>query len=127
MASMRWLLLSDDLNVIGKQCEEILRVAGQTTLWEYHPANVSLQGTKDRLHHHRPDRVIVLVNESSSSKLVQTINDHLLIPLYIAQATSNPHSLIPVLFLTCPTDEQNLGIIQDATDQLIHLYSHIVQ
>ncbi|CAF3091423.1 unnamed protein product [Rotaria sp. Silwood2] len=123
---MRWLLVSHDENSISKQCGDILEVAGQIVLYNYHHGKSSIQEIKDKINNDKPDRIIVIINEKNSSRLINTINDHLLIPLYVAQTTTNSYSPIPVLLLTCTTNDNSLIIIQNATDQLVNIYSHIV-
>ncbi|CAF5004411.1 unnamed protein product, partial [Rotaria socialis] len=81
---MRWLLVSHDDNFISKQCGELLEVAGQIVIYNYHHGKSSIQQIKDKINNQKPDRIIVFINEKSSSILFNTINDHLLIPLYIA-------------------------------------------
>jgi len=49
--------------------------------------------------------------KTNSSKLFQNISDHL---------------LIPVLIITNTTDNKNLNIIQNAKDQFINIYAHIL-
>ncbi|CAF3739178.1 unnamed protein product [Rotaria sp. Silwood1] len=123
---MRWLLVSHDENSILKQCGDILEVAGQIVLYNCHHGKPSIQEIKEKINNDKPDRIIIIINEKNSSKLIDTINDHLLIPLYVAQATTTSYSPIPVLLLTCISNDNNLNIIQNATDQLINIYSHIV-
>ncbi|CAF4594955.1 unnamed protein product, partial [Rotaria socialis] len=123
---MRWLLVSHDDNFISKQCGELLEVAGQIVIYNYHHGKSSIQQIKDKINNQKPDRIIVFINEKSSSILFNTINDHLLIPLYIAQTTMNSYSSISVLLFTYATNDNNLSVIQNATDQLVNMYSHIV-
>ncbi|CAF4772129.1 unnamed protein product [Rotaria sp. Silwood1] len=103
-----------------------IEVAGQIVLYNYHHGKPSIQEIKEKINNDKPDRIIIIINEKNSSKLIDTINDHLLIPLYVAQATTTSYSPIPVLLLTCISNDNNLNIIQNATDQLINIYSHIV-
>ncbi|CAM4832728.1 unnamed protein product [Rotaria magnacalcarata] len=123
---MRWLLVSHDDNSISKQCGELLEVAGQIVIYNYHHGKSSIQQIKDKIDTQKPDRIIVIINDKSSSILFNTMHDHLLIPLYIAQATMNSYSSISVLLFTCATSDTNLSVIQNATDQLVDMYSHIV-
>ncbi|CAF1101936.1 unnamed protein product [Adineta steineri] len=123
---MRWLLLLSELNPIAKQCGDLLEVAGQTVIYNYHQGKSSVQDIKDKFTNEKPDRIIVIINDTNSSILVNTISDHLLIPLYVAQATINSYSPIPVLVLTCTTNDNNLNIIQNATDQLLNIHPNIV-
>jgi len=124
---MRWLLLSHELNSITKQCEDLLQVAGQTVLYNEHQGKSSIQEIKDKINNEKPDRIIVIIDEKNSSKLHQNLSDHLLIPLYVAQATTNSYTPIPVLILISTTDDQDLNIIQNATDQLINIYPHVLK
>jgi len=123
---MRWLLLSHELNSISKQCVNLLQVAGQTVLCHTHQGKLSLQNIKDKITNEKPDRIIVIIDEENSLKLYQNISDHILIPLYVAQATCNSYSPIPVLVLTSTTNDNELNILQNATDQLINIYPHIL-
>jgi hypothetical protein len=124
---MRWLLLSHELNSISNQCIDLLQVAGQTVLFNSHQGQLSQQDLKDKINNDKPDRIIVIIDEKNSPKLVHNITDHLLIPLYVAQATIHSFSPIPVLILTSTTNDKDLNIIQNATDQLIHIYPHILK
>ncbi len=124
---MRWLLLSHELNSISKQCINLLQVAGQTVLYNPHQGKLSLQEIKDKIINEKPDRIIVIIDTENSSKLFQNLSDHILIPLYVAQATTiNSYSHIPVLVLTNKTDDEDLNILQNATDQLINIYPNIL-
>ncbi|CAF1049619.1 unnamed protein product [Rotaria sordida] len=123
---MRWLLVSHDENSISKQCGDILELAGQIVLYNYHHGTSSIEEIKDIINNDKPDRIIVVINEKISSKLINTINDNLLLPLYVAQTTMNSYSPIPILLLTCTTNDNNLNIIQNATDQLVNIYPNIV-
>jgi len=125
---MRWLLFNNEQNSISKQCVNLLQVAGQTVLYNPHQSKSSLQEIKDKINNEKPDRIIIIIDEKNSSKLFQNISDHLLIPLYVAQATMNLYTPpIPVLILTSTTDDRDLNIIQNATDQLINIYPHILK
>ena len=126
---MRWLLFSSEVNSIGKHCGDLLQVAGQTVLHEHSSPKkgTSLQQVKDKIINEKPDRIIVLVDEDRSTPLVQTLTEHLLLPLYVAQATSNSYSPIPVLVISSTSDEPNLAIVQNATDQLMLFFSHLTK
>jgi hypothetical protein len=124
---MRWLLLTSEQNSISQQCGDLLELAGQTVLYNHHHGKSSVQEIKDKITNEKPDRIIIIINENTSSILVQAIGNHLLIPLYVVQATTNSYSPIPILLLTCTTDDNNLNLIQNATDQLINIYSNIVK
>ena len=124
---MRWLLLTHELNSISKQCIDLLQVAGQTVLCNEHQGKSSVQEIKDRINNEKPDRILVIIDEKNSSKLVNDLTAHLLIPLFVAQATIHPYSPIPVLILTTTTDDKNLDLVQNATEQLINMYPHILK
>ncbi|CAF4553978.1 unnamed protein product, partial [Rotaria socialis] len=66
---MRWLLVSHDDNSISKQCGELLEVAGQIVICNYHHGKSSIQQIKDKINNQKPDRIIVFMNEKSSSVL----------------------------------------------------------
>jgi hypothetical protein len=124
---MRWLLLSHELNSISKQCVDSLQVAGQTVLLSQHQGQLSLQEIKEKINNEKPDRIIVIIDNKKSSKFVENMTDHLLIPIYVAQATINCYAPIPILILTSVTDDDDLNTIQNATDQLINIYPHIIK
>lgn len=124
---MRWLLLCHEVNSIPKQCGDLLQVAGQTVLFSPHQGKLSIQEIKDKITNEKPDRIIVIIDEKNSSKLAQNLTGHLLIPLYVAQSTINSYSPTPILVLTSTTDNQDLNIIQNATDQLINIYPHVLK
>jgi ABC-type uncharacterized transport system substrate-binding protein len=124
---MRWLLLNHELNSISQQCGDLLQAVGQIVVYNHHHGKSSAEEIKDQIKNEKPDRIIVIINKNRSQKLVKQISDHLLIPLYVAQATINAYSPIPVLILTCTTDDENLNVIHNATDQLVNIYPHIVK
>jgi hypothetical protein len=133
---MRWLIFSSEENAIVKQCNDLLQVAGQILTHNYHHGNCSLKEIKDQIKEQKPDRIIVIANEKDiddNSTLVKRLHDQLLIPLYVCQATINSYSSIPVLLLTFTTEKilfdsiSSINIIQNATNQLINLYSHIIK
>ncbi len=124
---MRWLLLSHELNAIAKQCADLLQVVGQTVLYHSHQGHLTIHEIKENIIQDKPERIVVIVDGKKSSKLVNNMMNHLLIPLYVAQATKNSFLSIPILILTCVTDDEDLNIIQNATDQLIHIYPHILK
>ena len=124
---MRWLLFFSEANSIGKHCGDLLQVAGQTVLPEHlSPKGTSLQHVKEKITKEKPDRILVIIDdERSTSQLVQTITEHLLLPVYVAQATNNSYSPIPVLVITTSSDNADLALVQNATDQLMLFYSHL--
>jgi hypothetical protein len=124
---MRWLLVIHELNSISKQCTELLQVAGQTVLFHQHQGQSSLEEIKEQINNEKPDRILIVIDENKSAKLVNHLSDHLLIPIYVAQATIHSYAPIPILILTSSTDDKNLNIIQNATDQLINIYPHILK
>ena len=125
---MRWLLLSCEEDFIVKQCGDLLEVAGQTVICDHYHGKSSIQEIKEKIDNERPDRIIIIVNHNASSALCQLINHTLVIPLYVVQATANSYSPIPVLLLTCSTNDHDcLSIIQNATNQLINIYPNIVR
>lgn len=135
---MHWLIFSFEEDSIVKQCNDLLQVSGQVVTHEHHYGKCSLEEIKEKIKKIQPDRIIVITNEkdiqeNKSFSLSNTLNDQLLIPLYICQTTMNPYSSIPVLLLTF-TNEKNLfnsisslNIIQNATNDLINIYSHIIK
>lgn len=124
---MRWLLFAPEHSLLAKQCENFLQVAGQSVVEPSASIVWSLQTVKDQINQEKPDRIIVIVNDTQAKTLVKTITDHLLLPLYVAQATNTVYSAIPVLILGTNSDEQNLRIVQDATDQLIQMHPHVIK
>jgi hypothetical protein len=124
---MRWLLVTHELNSISKQCTDLLQVAGQTVLFHQHQGQSSVEEIKEQIANEKPDRILVIIDEKKSSKLANNLSDHLLIPLYVAQATIHSYAPIPILILTITTDDKGLDIIQNATDQLINMYPHILK
>ncbi|UJR38245.1 hypothetical protein I4U23_030918 [Adineta vaga] len=132
---MRWLIFSYEQDAIVKQCDDLLHVVGQIVIHEHHHGKSSLEDIKEKIIKHYPNRIIVIANENTSEtnrSLKATMNDHLLIPLYIAQATINTYSTIPVLLITStignklPDSKLSIDIIQKATDELINIYPHII-
>ena len=133
---MRWLIFSYELSPIVKQCDHLLQDVGQTVIHHHHHGNTTLQEIKEQIYKHKPERVIVITNENicgNKEALVKTLRDHLMIPVYVSQATMNPHSSIPVLLLAF-TNENDISdplssnnIIQNATNELISIYQHIVK
>jgi hypothetical protein len=134
---MHWLIFSYEHNTIIKQCDDLLQVSGQIVTHNHHHGNSSLQEIKEKINKYKPDRIIVITNEQdiqeNNSPLAKTLTDQLLIPLYICQATTSPYNCIPVLLLTF-TSEKNLSnsispinIVQNATNELINIYSHIIK
>jgi hypothetical protein len=133
---MRWLLFSYEQDTLVKQCNDLLQVVGQTVIHEYHHGKSSVQEIKEKINQHKPDRIIVIANEENLGTnrfLFKTLTDHLLIPVYVCQATMNAFSPIPVLLLTCTTENKTADllsptdIIQNATNQLINVYPHILR
>jgi Trk K+ transport system NAD-binding subunit len=125
---MRWLLVNHELNSISKQCADLLQAAGQTVIYHHHNGKSTAPEIIDKIKNEKPDRIIVIIDEKRTSGiLANKICDHLLIPLYVAQATTNVYSPIPVLILTSVIDDESLNTIQNATEQLINIYPHIVQ
>jgi len=127
---MRWLIFTYEQNAIAKQCDDLLQVAGQIVVHDEHHGSRSSEEIKEKLNEHKPDRVIVISNEKileNSSSLDKTLTDQLLIPVYVCQATMNSYSSIPVLLLTFTNEISSINLIQDATNQLIGIYSHILK
>jgi hypothetical protein len=133
---MRWLLLSHELNAVAKQCGDLLQVVGQTVIHDHHHGTSSSQEIKDKINKQKPDRIIVIINEKNlenNSPLVKTLSDYLLLPLYVGQATMNSYSHIPILILTCTTEDNisnplsSINIVQNATDELLNVYPHILK
>ncbi|CAF2490543.1 unnamed protein product [Rotaria sp. Silwood2] len=132
---MRWLLFSYELNAIVKQCDELLQVAGQAVMHDHHRGTLSLQDIKEKINKYKPDRIIVIDNQGNfenNHPLHKILNDHLLIPIYVGQATIHLQSPIPVLLLTFTNDNNNIdsilsvNIVQNATNELINLYSNMI-
>ncbi|CAF0936892.1 unnamed protein product [Adineta steineri] len=132
---MRWLLFSYESDAIVKQIDDLLQVVGQTVIHEHHQGKSTIQEIQEKINHHKPNRIIVIVNEQNSENthsLTTTLTDHLLIPLFITQATINTFPPVPVLLLTFTTENKltdpnsSINIVQNATDELIKLYSHII-
>ncbi|CAF1127716.1 unnamed protein product [Adineta ricciae] len=132
---MRWLIFSYEQDSIVKQCDDILHVVGQTVVHEHHHGKSSIEDVKAKITRHQPNRIIVIVNDDKSEQdhsLLTTLNDHLLIPLYVAQATISTYSPIPVLLLSFTTRNEPsesvspTDIVQNATDELINIYPHII-
>ncbi|CAF4655283.1 unnamed protein product [Rotaria sp. Silwood1] len=134
---MRWLLFSYELNAIVKQCDDLLQIVGQVVIHDHHHGNLSLHDIKEKINKYKPDRIIVIDNESNfenNNALHKILTDHLLIPIYVGQATMRLSSSIPVLVLTFKTDNNNnnidsistIEIVQNATDELINLYSNMI-
>ena len=123
---MRWLLLTDELNSISKKCIDFLQVAGQTVLIHSREGIRSKQEIKDFLTNEKPDRIIIFINENHTAKLPKNLHDYLLIPLFVAQLTTQSFSPIPILLLTSTTENKDLNILQNALDQLIQMYPHIL-
>lgn len=124
---MRWLLFTDEQNSISKQCIDLLEVAGQTVVLHQHHGRATIAEIKEKLINEKPDRIVLIIEGQNSTKLVQDISHHLLIPIYVAQATTQSYTPIPILVITTVTEDKNLNIIQNATDQLITVYPHIFQ
>jgi hypothetical protein len=124
---MRWLLVTHELNSISKQCIDLLQVAGQNVSFYQHQGQSSIEKIAEKINNEKPDRILIVINENKSAKLVNHLSDHLLIPVYFAQATIHSYSPIPILVLNSTTEDQNLNIIQNATDQLIDIYPHILK
>lgn len=133
---MRWLIFSYEQDSIVKQCDDMLHVVGQTVIHEHHHGKSSIEDVKAKIAQHQPNRIIVIANDEKSEQdhsLLTTLNDHLLIPLYVGQATINTYSPIPVLLLTFttrnePSDSLSpTDIVQNATDELINIYPHIIK
>jgi hypothetical protein len=125
---MRWLIFSYEHNAIVKQCDDLLQVAGQIVLHDEHHGRRSSEEIKEQINEHKPDRVIVISNEKmmeNNSSLDRILKDQLLIPFYVCQATMNSYSSIPVLLITFTNDITTINMIQNATNQLIEIYSHI--
>lgn len=134
---MRWLIFSFERTALVKQCSELLELAGQIVLHEQHYGKTSLNEIKEKLINDKPDRIIIIISNEqqtrTDSPLVQTLNNQLLIPVYICQVTANFYSTVPILLLTF-TDENNqsdsfssVNIIQNAADELVQLYSPIIK
>jgi len=134
---MHWLIFSYEQNTIVKQCNDLLQVSGQKITHDHHHGNSSSQEIKEKINKHKPDRVIVITNEKdiqeNNSSLVKTLSDQLLIPLYVCQATMSPYNSIPVLLLTFTSENyfsdsiSSINIVQNATNELINIYSHIIK
>ena len=124
---MRWLLFTDEQNSISKQCIDLLEVAGQTVLLHQHQGQTTIAQIKEKLVNEKPDRILLMIERQKSTKLAQDISHHLLIPIYVAQATTQSYTPIPILVITTTNEDKNLNIIQNATDQLITIYPHIFQ
>ena len=124
---MRWLLLTDELNSISKPCIDQLEVAGQTVLVHAHQGQINVEKIKEQINKEKPDRILLIINAQTSSKLAQNLTHHLLVPFYVVQATTQSYTSLPLLILTVTSDEKNLAIIQNATDQLLTIYPHIFQ
>ncbi|CAF1208560.1 unnamed protein product [Rotaria sordida] len=132
---MRWLLFSYELNAIVKQCDDLLQIVGQVIIHNHHHGNLSLQNIKEKIKKHKPDRIIVIDNErnfENNCTLYEILTDHLLIPIYVGQATMHLHSSIPILLLTFTTDINNtdsissINVVQNAKDELINLFSNVI-
>jgi len=134
---MRWLIFSLEQTALVKQCSELLELAGQIVLHEQYYEKTSLNEIKEKLISDKPDRIIIIISNEqqtrTDSPLVETLNNQLLIPVYICQVTADFYSTVPVLLLTF-TDENNqsdpfssVNIIQKATDELVQLYSPIIK
>jgi hypothetical protein len=133
---MRWLLFSYELNAIVKQCDDLLQAVGQAVLHSHHHGSTTLQEIKEQIAKHKPDRIIVVTNEvtfENDCPLFKTLNDHLMIPIYVSQATLNAYSSIRVLLLTFAnandTSESisSSDIIQNANNELISIYPHVIK
>lgn len=119
---MRWLIISSEQTTIVKQCDNLLHTAGQIVYHHQYHGRRSLEEIKEKIQDYQPNRIIVIchdkVNENHSP-LDQTLTDQLLIPVYICQTT------ISTLLLTFSEEISSIGIIQDATKQLIARCSHV--
>ena len=133
---MRWLLFSHQRNVVVKQCGDLLQAIGQTVLYEYHAGSSSSKKIKEKITEKKPDRIVVIINGENPvhpNSLDESLHELLLIPLYVAQATSHVYSPIPILLLTSTTEEQSKDsistnhFVQNATDELINIYPHILK
>lgn len=134
---MHWLIFSFEQNTIVKQCNDLLQNTGQIVTHEHHHGNCSVEEIKEKIKNSKPDRIIVITNEKDIQEnkfsLSNTLTDQLLIPVYVSQATMNPYLSIPVLLLTFTTENDlsdsisSINIIQNATNDLINIYSHIIK
>jgi hypothetical protein len=127
---MRWLIFSCEQNALVKQCHDLLQVAGQVVLHDEHHGKRSSEEIQEKINQHKPDRVIVISNEKlieNNSPLDKTLKDQLVIPMYVCQATMNSYSSIPVLLVTSTNEISTINVIQDATNQLIGIHSHVIK
>ena len=127
---MRWLIFSSKHNTLVKQCDNLLQMTGQIVTHDEHHGTRSSQEIKEKINEYKPDRIIVIFNEEiteNNSSLSQTLTDQLLIPLYVCQATMNSYSSIPVLLLTFTNEISSTSIIQNATNELLGIYSHVLK
>lgn len=124
---MRWLIFTPDDDLLAKQCESFLQVAGQTVVQQSTSKSWSLQQIKDQIHHDKPDRIVIVVDQQKENPLVQTLTHQLLLPMFVVQATNLSFGSTPVLILNIVHDDENLRYINEATDQLTSMFSHVIK
>lgn len=124
---MRWLLFSPEDDLLAKQCESFLQIAGQTVLHRSSSKSSSLADVKDQVQQDKPDRIVVVIDHRQTGQLVQTITHQLLLPMYVVQATNASYASTPVLILTVETDDPNQRYVQEATDRLALMFPHVIK
>jgi hypothetical protein len=134
---MHWLLIGYGRNLLSQWCTDILQSIGQTVVDDHQTMGRSLENIKEKIVQEKPDRIILLMNEENrsaeESQLVNKLNDRLLIPIYVCQATAHSFSPIPILLLSYVNDDiladplSIRTIIQHATDELIRVYPHVLK
>ena len=124
---MRWLLFSPENDLLAKQCESFLQIAGQTVVRRSNSQSPSLADVKDQVQQDKPDRIVVVIDHRSTGQLVQTITAQLLLPMFVVQATNVSYAPTLVLILTVATNDPNLRYVQEATDQLALMFPHVIK
>lgn len=127
---MQWLIFSCEQTALVKQCDNVLRTAGQIVYHDEHHGKRSYEEIREKILQHQPDRIIVICNENvneNHSPLNQTLNDQLLIPFYVCQVTMNSYLKIPTLLLTFTNKLSSTPVIQDAANQLLDSYPLVLK
>lgn len=124
---MRWLVYTSSNDDISKKCFEILQLAGQRIIHQLISERTSLKLIGDQILREKPERILVIVNANHRSKLSENIEAHILLPLFVAQATSQLLSRTPVLILSSFKDDPDTELLQKATDQLISIHPSIAK
>lgn len=124
---MRWLVITDELNILSKPAVDLLQCAGQTILLHEFQNLTNKKQIEDLIQKDKPDRIILIVTNNSQTKLKTSIHDYLIIPISLAQITCQTYSNIPFLILTIDNSNDDLNILQNALDQLVNMFSHILK